>query len=102
MEENIHKKFPPARPWSPGVCLWTLVEDYHGNNNRWNSACGESILIDDDEALQKFTTCPFCSRELERHLTPRAADDADLCDCGEPFPESGSCKFCGARARHRR
>lgn len=28
-------------------------------------------------------------------------DDAEVCDCGEPFPESGSCRFCGARSRHR-
>jgi len=25
----------------------------------------------------------------------------DLCDCGEPFPASGHCGFCGAHARYR-
>ena len=29
-------------------------------------------------------------------ITP---DQADLCDCGEPFPKNGYCKFCGTRRR---
>ncbi len=33
--------------------------------------------------------------------TPRALDAAEACDCEEPFPESGFCKFCGARQRPR-
>ena len=33
--------------------------------------------------------------------TPRALDAAEVCDCGEPFPESGYCKFCGAHQRQR-
>ena len=37
----------------------------------------------------------------ETRLTPLALDAADLCDCGEPFPKSGYCKFCGARQRQR-
>ena len=32
---------------------------------------------------------------------PRALDAAETCDCGEPFPENGYCKFCGARQRQR-
>jgi DNA mismatch repair ATPase MutS len=38
---------------------------------------------------------------LARLLTSRALDAAETCDCGEPFPESGYCKFCGARQRQR-
>ena len=63
---NVFKKNNPLRPWSPGVCLWTLVKDYHGNDNRWNTVCGESIVIGDEEAFTKFKTCPFCSREIKK------------------------------------
>ena len=38
---------------------------------------------------------------VERNLTTGAVDVALLCDCGEPFPESGYCQFCGAHQRHR-
>ena len=31
------------------------------------------------------------------HTTPLAVDVVEVCDCGEPFPESGYCKFCGVR-----
>jgi len=34
----------------------------------------------------------------ESGRTLRGADGALLCDCGEPFPESGRCKFCGVVA----
>jgi len=37
----------------------------------------------------------------ETRLTPLAVDVAEVCDCGEPFPKSGYCKFCGARERQR-
>lgn len=33
-----------------------------------------------------------------RRPTTGAVDVALLCDCGELFPESGECKFCGAVA----
>ena len=29
-------------------------------------------------------------------------EDMGLCDCGEPFPDSGYCRFCGAHARYGR
>jgi len=33
--------------------------------------------------------------------THKVVDDAEVCDCGKPFPESGHCRFCGARSRYR-
>lgn len=29
------------------------------------------------------------------------ADSVETCDCGEPFPESGYCKFCGVHQMSR-
>lgn len=40
-------------------------------------------------------------RASNSQLTPRALDAAEVCDCGEPFPKNGYCKFCGARQRQR-
>jgi len=34
------------------------------------------------------------TQAVEQTLAP------DFCDCGEPFPKSGYCMFCGARARY--
>lgn len=57
-----------------------------------------AILVEErNELLRKV----FELEEQVRRLTQRALDDAEVCDCGEPFPESGSCRFCGARSRHR-
>lgn len=54
-------------------------------------------------ALTRVWVLGFCDwlARNESGLTQRALDDAEVCDCGEPFPESGSCRFCGARSRHR-
>ncbi len=40
--------------------------------------------------------------DVEICPAPLAVDVAEFCDCGEPFPESGYCKFCGAHERQRR
>lgn len=44
----------------------------------------------------------FCAEcgvaEQESGRTLRGSDGALLCDCGEPFPENGRCKYCGAVA----
>ena len=47
------------------------------------------------------TTCSDCGTKYEVRPTPRALDDDERCDCGEPFPKNGYCRFCGANARHR-
>ena len=39
--------------------------------------------------------------ESEAAQQPLVVDVAEVCDCGEPFPKSGYCKFCGARERQR-
>ena len=35
--------------------------------------------------------------EIIGGLTPHVLDDAETCNCGEPFPKSGYCIFCGER-----
>lgn len=47
--------------------------------------------------LRKFAV--WLEEKAAQHTL--ALDDADLCACGEPFPESGYCRFCGVRRRHR-
>ena len=34
---------------------------------------------------------------IELQTTPPPYMNADMCDCGEPFPESGHCVFCGVK-----
>ncbi len=53
------------------------------------------------EVQRYANTMAMSIRAAKRRLTPRALDAAETCDCGEPFPESGSCIFCGARQRQR-
>ena len=57
------------------------------------------------EAIRLDPYMPIAEKEYwlsqEGGRTQRVLDDAEVCDCGEPFPESGSCRFCGARSRHR-
>jgi hypothetical protein len=53
------------------------------------------------EVQRYANTMAMSIRAAKRGLTPRALDAAEACDCGEPFPESGYCKFCGARQRQR-
>ena len=36
----------------------------------------------------------------QRNDAETGIPDAELCDCGEPFPKNGECRFCGARQRH--
>ena len=66
------------------------------------NVCDSVLCINTESHCDKGGTwvyvepCEKCSQP-----TPRALDDAEVCDCGEPFPESGSCRFCGARSRHR-
>jgi len=43
-----------------------------------------------DVAIMQFVESQKGGRTL------RGADGALLCDCGEPFPKSGRCQFCGA------
>ena len=54
------------------------------------------------EVQRYANTMAMSIRAAKRGLTPRALDAAETCDCGEPFPESGYCKFFGARQRQRR
>ena len=55
----------------------------------------------EEEGSQKYRFFLRVRKTIERHLTQRALDAAEACDCGEPFPENGYCKFCGARQRPR-
>ena len=57
-------------------------------NNTWSDVHGLSCYVEPCE-------------ECMSRRTQRALDDAEVCDCGEPFPESGYCQFCGARERQR-
>ena len=51
--------------------------------------------------VEKFAHDMAMSIRAAKRPTSRALDVAEVCDCGEPFPESGYCKFCGARQRQR-
>ena len=63
VEVNKHIKHDPPRPWSPGVCVWTIEDDYYGE--QWNSACGETWWFENGTPIHnKMKFCPFCGREL--------------------------------------
>ena len=51
--------------------------------------------------VEKFAHDMAMSIRAAKRPTSRALDVAEVCDCGEPFPENGYCKFCGARQRQR-
>ena len=71
-----------------------IVNKYQGNV--------KLLLIACDEDEQSFLESHIGEVvELHAAQQPRVLDAAETCDCGEPFPESGSCIFCGARQRQR-
>ena len=60
---NVFKKNNPPRPWSPGVCEWSLEDQHYGE--MWNSSCGEGWWFENGTPTQnKMKFCPFCGREL--------------------------------------
>jgi hypothetical protein len=38
--------------------------------------------------------------EAARESPTSEMEYPEVCDCGQPFPKSGKCEFCGAHARH--
>lgn len=61
----------------------------------------ELYICPDCVELANYCNDDFVTRSAEQRNDADAdTTDADLCDCGEPFPKSGDCKFCGARQRH--
>ena len=71
-----------------------IVNKYQGNV--------KLLLIACDEDEQNFLESHIGEVvELHAAQQPRALDAVETCDRGEPFPENGSCKFCGARQRQR-
>lgn len=61
----------------------------------------EPVWVKTTCAGQKAPNPLYPAHRVYRRPTQRALDDAEVCDCGEKFPESGYCRFCGARSRHR-
>ena len=82
-----------------------------------DDALGDSDLpVETDEEEREYAPVQYAARrvsEVMQILEPARAgeqrieaelpqqDVAELCDCGEPFDESGKCDFCGACARYR-
>ncbi|HMM98542.1 MAG TPA: hypothetical protein PKC99_06010 [Anaerolineales bacterium] len=62
--------------------------------------CGQekelAVWVDPAITGGSFHGVCFQCRQAAQHGVE--ADVALLCDCGELFPESGECKFCGAVA----
>lgn len=54
--------------------------------------CQSLAMADDDDVLTRVAE--------QRNEAEADTTDAELCDCGEPFPKNGECRFCGARQRH--
>ena len=65
-----------------------IVNKYQGNI--------KLLLIECDEDEQEFLESNI--GEIVKLVIPKPAikDFGITCDCGEPFPKSGHCKFCGA------
>jgi len=65
--------------------------------------CGKSVSseLPAKTIVRAICICPECIERKDAAQQSRALDAAETCDCGEPFPENGYCKFCGARQRQR-
>jgi len=59
----------------------------------------EDDLMPDDDDLEEMSQAVTRADEL-RIGADDAGHGAELCDCSEPFPKSGYCKFCGAHSRY--